>query len=233
MVSPPTKKCLRCRCLCDVKSPDDNYDFNRFCSRDCAIGDWLHIYPLPITFLHTNLERLHRPEQIRHVQAWIKEREGLEGLPGLLLHGQASGTGKTRVATWAFLEQIVFWWAGRKDENEDLAYGGGGGGLWYSVATFRQKYLESLRDHENKAKWLQRLYKVNSLCLDDIDKLRSSEGLLELLYSVLDTRLADKDKATIVTTNLCGDALAERWGPEYGPYLVRRLREFSLTLNFD
>lgn len=232
MVNPPTKKCLRCgRAYGDKATIDDPYDV--FCSRECRLDDWLHLYPLPNIFLHTDLERLHRPEQIAHVREWIKEREDLEGFPGLLLHGQASGTGKTRVATWAFLEQIVFWWSGRKVEKEDLATGAGGAGLWYSVTTFRQKYLECLRDHENKAKWLQRLCKVNSLCLDDIDKLRSSEGLLELLYSVLDTRLADKEKATIVTTNLCGHALAERWGPEYGPYLVRRLREFSLTLNFD
>jgi len=179
------------------------------------------------------LERLHRAEQIARVRAWIKDREHLESFPSLLLHGQVSGTGKTRVATWAFLEQIVSWWCGRKVEREDLATGIGGAGLWYSVATFRQKYLECLRDCEGRAKWLQQLRTVRVLCLDDIDKFRSSEGLLELLYSILDARLLETELTTILTTNLCGDALAERWGPEYGPYLVRRLREFSLTLNFD
>jgi hypothetical protein len=50
----------------------------------------------------------------------------------------------------------------------------------------------------------------------------------ELIYSVLDERFAN-GKLTTFTTNAAGMELQRRWGPEYGPYLVRRIREFCVA----
>jgi hypothetical protein len=55
---------------------------------------------------------------------------------------------------------------------------------------------------------------------------------VEIIYGILDERLSD-GKVTILTTNASGQELERNWGEEYGPFLVRRLREFSLTINFD
>jgi hypothetical protein len=51
-------------------------------------------------------------------------------------------------------------------------------------------------------------------------------------YSVLDDRFAEGN-LTIITTNVGGRELERRWGPEYGPYLLRRIHEFCLAINFD
>ena len=55
---------------------------------------------------------------------------------------------------------------------------------------------------------------------------------MEVIYSVLEERLSN-GRLTILTTNVTGQELSRRWGQEYGPYLVRRLREFSVAIDFD
>lgn len=151
-------------------------------------------------------------------------------LPGLLSFGQKSGTGKTRVALLAAVKRVR--WHGEQEEAEDNAKGTYAG-FWFSVGKFAQRYLELARDPGEKAKWLKQLMEVDVLVLDDIDKIRPTEGMLELLYSVLDHRLGQDCEATILTTNLVGVELSERWGTEYGPYLVRRIRERCLCIDFD
>jgi DNA replication protein DnaC len=89
-----------------------------------------------------------------------------------------------------------------------------------------------MRDAESKAEWQSDLSRVSILFIDDVDKLKPSEGLMELVFAVLDDRLSF-GRPTILTTNLTGNSLAERWGEEVGPYLVRRIRDFCLTVDFD
>jgi hypothetical protein len=182
--------------------------------------------------LQTDFTRLNRPEQIGHVKEWVKGRAECNGLPGLLLHGETSGAGKTRTGTWAFLELVGQSWEGSRLEREDIAMDGGQVGLWYNVLGFQQKYQQCMLDSKAKAGWLRQLSRAFILYLDDIGKLRGTPGMQELLFSVLDERLPHGALTTILTTNFCGDALIDRWGPDYGPYLVRRLKEFSLTLDF-
>ena len=105
-------------------------------------------------------------------------------------------------------------------------------GLWLNVGRFRERYMRVMKLAEEKADWIWELSNTDMLFLDDLDKLKPSEGLLELVFAVLDDRLSN-NKTTILTTNLDGEELAQRWGDEVGPYLVRRLRDFCLCINFD
>jgi DNA replication protein DnaC len=204
-----------------------------FCSDHCKLSDWLHWHPLPSGIDTSIWEHVDRVQQVFLIAEWLIQREELELPAGLLLHGQISGTGKTAVGTHAFLEVVKFWWAGKKAEKESVADGDGPTGLYYNTARLRQEFLKSMTDHEAKAKWLAELCEARVLFLDDIDKLHVTPTLIELLFSVLDVRLPDEWKSTILTTNASGNALQEHWGPVYGPPLVRRLRDFSLMVNFD
>jgi DNA replication protein DnaC len=82
-----------------------------------------------------------------------------------------------------------------------------------------------------RAAWVEDLCGCALLVLDEPDKLKPSEGLVEIIYGILDERFANNE-LTILTTNAGGPELERRWGPEYGPYLVRRIREFCLAINF-
>lgn len=151
--------------------------------------------------------------------------------PGLLPFGKNSGTGKTRTSLIVAAKSVM--WNGEDYEREKRNPEGEFSGLWYSVGKFAQQYSEVARDMAAKSKWLKQMMVADTLVLDDIDKIRPTEGMLEFLFAVLDHRLNQKYEPTILTTNLVGEELAERWGPEYGPYLVRRIRERCLALDFD
>ncbi len=207
-----------------------------FCSLRCAAWNWQCYAEVPPTFWQTKLEELKCLDQIAAVQGWIKSHEigrsHNDALPGLLLYGAVSGTGKTRLGTYAASQVAGEWWSGEKEaqkaETRDDFYTG----FWFSVGRFRERYLEVAKELKPKGDWMHQLSTCEVLFLDDVDKLKPSDGLLELLFSIIDNRLSN-GATTILTTNLSGDSLGERWGNEYGPYLVRRLREFCLCLDFD
>jgi len=167
---------------------------------------------------------------------WMKSHlEFKDERPGLLLHSVRSGTGKTRVATHvATLRMLLRWEGHAKVDYEVRAHGHLLPGVWLNALRFRQRYQETL--HPSKAAervaWVEDLCCCALLVLDEPDKLKPSEGLVEIIYGILDERFAN-NKMTIVTTNAGGPELERRWGPEYSPYLVRRIREFCLAIDFD
>jgi DNA replication protein DnaC len=148
---------------------------------------------------------------------------------GLLCHGTISGTGKTRVATQAAGILAGCWFM--CDEAGNEKFDDNPAGIWINFHRFRCEYGEIMRDAEARSRYQRELADCNVLMLDDIDKLKPSEGLVELIFGVLDERFSNGND-TIMTTNSCGAALAERWG-EHGPYLVRRIRDFCVCVDFD
>ncbi len=227
-------KCLKCSGPLNPDAPGDElfYD-NVFCSVDCARSDWRDISQIPNEFWNTDLNRLECKSQIAAVEKWLKEQRAHEAKPGLLLHGKQSGTGKTRLGTYAFNTLVVGSWPGRIEHEREFKNGGDvHAGRWFNVNRFREHYRRILKDEEAKAEWQSELSNASRLFIDDIDKLKPAEGLLELLFGILDERLSC-DRGTILTTNFCGSELEQKWGEEYGPYLVRRLREFCLCVHFD
>lgn len=195
----------------------------------CSLLDWRDFSGIPNTFWDTDLKRLSCVSQIAAVQSWIDER----GQPGLMLHGATSGTGKTRLGTIAFNRRCAWYWQGRDEERRNVQSGDANiTGLWFNVNGFRNCYSRVMRDSEAKAHWQSQLSTNETLFIDDVDKLKPTEGLMELVFAVLDERLTNS-RATILTTNLTGNTLAQRWGDEVGPYLVRRIRDYSLTVGFD
>jgi hypothetical protein len=64
-----------------------------------------------------------------------------------------------------------------------------------------------------RAAWVEDLCQCGLLLLDEPDKLKPSEGLVEIIYGILDERLSD-GKVTILTTNASGQELERRWGDE-------------------
>ena len=104
---------------------------------------------------------------------------------------------------------------------------------WLPVGKLLQRYRDVIRDNDGKAELQRTLTNCEFLFLDDIDKIKPTEGLQELLFAALDERSGYKNRKTIFTTNLSGNQLEEKWGPEYGPYLVRRLKDFCYPINCD
>jgi hypothetical protein len=96
---------------------------------------------------------------------------------------------------------------------------------WFCSALHFSKAAE-------RAAWVDELCLCGLLVLDEPDKLKPSDGLVEVIYGVLDERFAE-GRLTILTTNAGGRELERRWSLEFGPYLVRRIREFCLAINFD
>jgi len=68
----------------------------------------------------------------------------------------------------------------------------------------------------------QRYVRAPLLVLDDLGKARVSEFVAEMLFQVLVGR-EDAGLPILATTNLEPDQIAERYGAQYGPYIVSRL----------
>lgn len=145
-----------------------------------------------------------------------------------MLHGKISGTGKTMMGTNVLLRMGAADWFGREqaEEYSDIA------ALWFSAPRFRLKYLDVCKDNDARQTWIEELNRAYTLMIDDIDKLKATEGLSELIYGVLEERFTHGWR-TILTANSGGRLLEDHFGEGYGPYIVRRIRDFCLCLDFD
>jgi DNA replication protein DnaC len=150
--------------------------------------------------------------------------------PWLVCYGKLSGTGKTRLAIWAASMTVDF--PGRDEvaayEEAELARVC----IFLNAQAFRVAYLETQKDPTGRAAWQDELARCRLLVLDDVSKIKPTDGQLELLFSVLDVRYGEP-LTTILTANHAGGALERLWGEEWGVPLVRRMRERSYSVNFD
>ena len=224
--------CEYCTAELNPSDKETSFDSFTFCSRRCATLDWSDVSRVPRIFFETDLSRLECPEQVNQVKGWIRERSRCIGQPGLLLHGEISGRGKTRLGTYAFNELIIEGWDGREQEQKEVEKGSEKTGVWLNTNNLVCTYRRLIREHEAKGEWQEELSNASNLFIDDLDKAKPTDGLMELVFSVLDDRFTNR-RTTIITTNLNGDGLANRWGDDVGPYLVRRLRDFCMCVDCD
>jgi hypothetical protein len=208
-----------------------------FCSAKCIAMDWMEWADVPSAYQEfvPSLPSC-GPERIRLAEEWMKSHlAGKNDRPGLLLHSVRSGTGKTRVAIHTADARMLVRWPGSELMSYRMEKGSRAQPvLWLNARGFRREYLDTMHCSQasERADWVTSLCLCHLLILDDADKLKVSEGLLEVLYSVLDERFSN-NKLTILTANTRGPDLERKWGPQYGPYLVRRVRDFCLAINFD
>ena len=213
---------------------------SNFCSMACAQSE-LHGYlqgygVLPISFQYPyqKLDRIARlnGSVLKTAIAWSDFLEW-DGGPkdGLLLHGKISGTGKTRIGSVAFHLDILTCFGGEKETER--RWRRTDPFVWMSAGKLTSSYQQVCMKAQHKADLQANLTKCETLFLDDLDKVKPTEGLMEMLFSVIDDRFSSDEGRTIITTNLTGPELAERWGKTYGPYLVRRLADYCTKLNCD
>jgi len=78
-------------------------------------------------------------------------------------------------------------------------------GVWQNARRSRQKYQETMHFSKSaeRGSWVDELCNCELLVLDELDKLKPSEGLLEIIYSVLEARFHGYS-LTILTTKMSG-----------------------------
>ncbi|MHC1767689.1 MAG: hypothetical protein AB9869_25995 [Verrucomicrobiia bacterium] len=221
------------------------------CSVECLVKSWMDYAKVPRDFFGFDPTKLDKTEQVKNSLAWAHDRRDWDSLPdslgfrdvatvkpGLLLHGRQSGTGKTRTATAAMGIAILGRWPGTaaeeeyRQECEQDQVRHYPAGVWFNTLRFRQEYLKVAAEWKDREPWIDDIVNCNCLLLDDICKIKPTESILEVLHSVLDERLT-ANRTTILTTNLAGPELAKRWGEDFGPYIVRRLRDYCKCIDFD
>jgi hypothetical protein len=87
-------------------------------------------------------------------------------------------------------------------------------------------------------KLMGRFVDAEWLLLDDLDKRGSSSDgkyssiTQQTLFDVIESRTT-QGMPTIITLNSNGEELLAKFDPEIGPYLLRRLRQRFISINFD
>jgi len=162
----------------------------------------------PAEFRATDPKRLPRPEMFARVLAWKF------GARGLILLG-ATGTGKSRCA-WALLEREHM--AGRSVATMN-----------HTIALEYQRQFA--RPVGSVAQWAEPFLRAEVLLLDDVFKARLSDGLEQLLFTIVATR-CEKQLPMIVTTNDDSASLAQRLSEDRAEPLLRRLRENCVGVVF-
>jgi DNA replication protein DnaC len=145
------------------------------------------------------------PYVLRHVRGFVRRiDDNVEGGRGLWFYGDV-GTGKTSLA------MLI----------AKAAHEAGRSVAIYSVPRLLAEIKETY-DRDSGDSYMQlfrRLCAVDLLQLDDLGTERSTEWVLEQLYSIVNERWQD-GRSIVVTTNLAYDALREQLGPRTVSRLV-------------
>ena len=157
----------------------------------------------PQLYRQTDIQRLPYPTKATQAVAWLY---AADAPPGLLLHGP-TGSGKTRAA-FLVLRRLY-------DEGKPIRV--------YMAGEFGPAVGQAFRDG-NGAQWLEGINSCSILLIDDLGKSKLTERAATTLFSVIEARHARR-KATIIITQYLGGMLADRFDPNTGAAILRRLRE--------
>jgi DNA replication protein DnaC len=167
----------------------------------------------PPAMAATQLEKLpawaDNEASVRKALAWVPTAEK----PFLILHG-VTGRGKSRLM-WQVLRR--------------LAVEHGMPPLYFAAGELSPAVSAAWADMRAAA-LVESIKRAKVLAFDDLDKDRLSPKAEETLFAAISHR-ADYGKPTIITTNLTGEPLVARMSAEMGTALLRRLREFSVTIS--
>ena len=149
-----------------------------------------------------------------HCRCFAKRR--FPGKMGMTLYGE-TGSGKS-TALWHAAHALV------QDGHRVKVLKPG---------EFTQEFFHALgrRDVEW---WLADLTSWPVLCMDDLGKDVSAEGVSSALFSLINDRV-ERMLPTFITTRFTGDELARRLGandPTIGEDIARRLRDYTSPVRF-
>ena len=151
--------------------------------------------------------------QVRIVRRFVAAlEENLDGGRGLWLHGQV-GTGKTTLAMLVSRAAL--------DAGRSVAI--------YSLPRLLNEIRDTHRAERSHVDLLDRLTAVDLLHIDDVGAERSTDWVLEELYSIVNARYEDK-RSMVITTNIMDrEALCE----QITERTVSRLTEMCDELPLD
>jgi DNA replication protein DnaC len=135
------------------------------------------------------------PDQMQSVRRYVRAIEqNLDSGKGLWIQGDV-GTGKTTLAMLVSKAAL--------DAGRSVAI--------YSLPRLLNLLREAMDSDEGKLDFLDRLTAVDLLHIDDLGAEKSSDWVLEQLYSIVNSRY-ESERAIIATTNLMPDELSEALG---------------------
>jgi hypothetical protein len=162
--------------------------------------------PVPPLFADTDPERLADPLG-RYAKTWVPEGKGL------IIHG-ATRKGKTRTA-WFIANRLYQ----AKPLNHRF--------LFLSMFDLEVRLVAAW----GKESWDKEMLKMTNyplLFLDDLGKEKMTDRMASVLFALIDQR-TQKKLPTVITTNLTGDTLLERFhDKEIGAAFVARLKDPDL-----
>jgi DNA replication protein DnaC len=135
------------------------------------------------------------PEQVRTVRRYIGSIEAnLDSGRGMWIQGDV-GTGKTTLAMLVSKAAL--------DAGRSVAI--------YSLPRLLNLLREAMNSEGGLLDFMDRLTAVDLLHIDDLGAEKSSDWVLEQLYSIVNARY-ESERAIIATTNLMPDELSEALG---------------------
>lgn len=177
--------------------------------REKRLGEWKDL--CPAEYQSCDPHKLPLPERLKQVLAWEF------GPRGLLLHGPTS-QGKTRCA-WALLQREFI-----KHQHQVVAATG------YDFSIHIPALYAKGADHVEH--WVETCCKAEICFLDDPFKAKATERTEDVLFAIVDQRLAHQ-RPLIITANDTGESLAGRLSADRGLPLVRRLRDACTSVAFN
>lgn len=162
----------------------------------------------PLQYQTTDPSLLPLPLKLEAVMRWSYQPRGL------ILHGETR-TGKSRCA-WKLAEREFL--LGRS-----IAILGCDFGVQYGARMMASPI--------NSLDWLETLFTVEVILMDDTLKLKLTDSAESALFMILNKRI-ENCKPTIVTLNDTGEALLQRMSQDRGPAFISRLREFCDQITF-
>ena len=162
--------------------------------------------PMPVLFEDTDPDRL-APELRDMCYNWLPTGKGL------LVHG-TTRKGKTRTA-WYIADRLF------KANPKANRF------LFLTMFELEARLVASWGT-STWDKTMQHMVNIPLLFLDDLGKERMTERMASCLFALIDQRTMHK-RSTVITTNLTGDTLLERFhDKETGAAFVARLKDNDL-----
>ncbi len=135
------------------------------------------------------------PDQVRSVRRYVKTIEAnLDAGRGMWIQGDV-GTGKTTLAMLVSKAAL--------DAGRSVAI--------YSLPRLLNLLREAMNSDAGLLDFMDRLTAVDLLHIDDLGAEKSSDWVLEQLYSIVNARY-ESERAIIATTNLMPDELSQALG---------------------
>jgi len=136
-----------------------------------------------------------RFSQISQSEEFIQKMCDFVDVPdGIMIMRGPPGTGKT-FASIAMCEKFT-----RMDS----------GCAYYTIHRLNKKWLESIQEHATRFE--DEIFSQKLLVIDDLGASEISPAFASFFYSIIEYRMNDEGKGTIITTNLTNEAFMELFG---------------------